>query len=149
MRLLLLAISALILTTCTNVAQREFEQGAVTPYAASQLTVSPTRPSHREPEVTAAAGKQIEERLAKLAAEWKLRARRSPADPIGLGFPAGKAPTTADLQGPLSPELVFAAAHGMSPAIRSMLRSAARASRSPTRYTSSRPRTHATTCACC
>jgi outer membrane protein TolC len=118
MRPLLLAALIALLLSCASSVEREYEGGAVTPYARN-LLAEPQSPSfRREPENSTPEMKQVEKRLEELAAEWKERARKSPSDPADLGFPPGPTPGAEELEGPLSPDLVYAAAHGMSPRIR-------------------------------
>ncbi|MHC4472982.1 MAG: TolC family protein [Planctomycetota bacterium] len=119
MRPFLLAALVVILSSCASSVEREYEGGAVTPYARSQLAQPGAGALRREPANATSEMKEAEEHLEKLAEKWKARARKSPADPADLGFPPGPTPRPEDLEKQLSPELVYAAAYGMSPRIRS------------------------------
>ncbi len=112
-----LLVLPLLLSACAASLERDYEAGAVTPYARAVLaeaSVPDRAPPAPPPEM-----KRARDALEKLAREWKARAGRPSVDPGSLGFDAAASAAEADLRGPLSPRLVLAAAYALSPAIRS------------------------------
>ncbi len=85
-----LVVLALVAVSCASSLEREYEEGALTPFARDALSGEASMALavglDEATDGTDAKMKEVEQELERLAAEWRARARPQPGRPTALGF---------------------------------------------------------------